>query len=85
MSRRALHWGLMPQAIRSDNGPEFVSKAIQGWLEKLKIRTLYVAPESPWENGYAESFHSKLRDEFLQQDVFETLSAAGKADNVMEG
>ena len=66
----------VPQAIRSDNGPEFVSKAIQGWLEKLKIKTLYVAPGSPWENGYAESFHSKLRDEFLQQEVFETLSAA---------
>jgi len=68
----------VPQAIRSDNGPEFVAKAIQDWLAKLKIRTLYVAPGSPWENGYAESFHSKLRDEFLQQELFETLTAARK-------
>ena len=68
----------VPQAIRSDNGPEFVARAIQRWLEKLKIRTLYVAPGSPWENGYAESFHSKLRDEFLGQEEFETLSAARK-------
>lgn len=66
----------VPQAIRSDNGPEFVSRAIQAWLEKLQIQTLYVAPGSPWENGYAESFHSKLRDEFLQREVFETLSSA---------
>lgn len=66
----------VPQAIRSDNGPEFVATAIQDWLGKLKIRTLYVAPGSPWENGYAESFHSKLRDEFLQQEEFESLSAA---------
>jgi transposase InsO family protein len=68
----------VPQAIRSDNGPEFVSKAIREWLERLKIRTLYVAPGSPWENGYAESFHSKLRDEFLTQEEFETLSSARK-------
>jgi putative transposase len=61
----------VPQAIRSDNGPEFVAQTIQEWLQKLKIRTLYVAPGSPWENGYAESFHSKLRDEFLGQEEFE--------------
>jgi transposase InsO family protein len=72
----------VPQAIRSDNGPEFVAQAIQGWLQKLKIRTLYVAPGSPWENGYAESFHSKLRDEFLGQEEFETLSAARKQTTI---
>lgn len=66
----------VPQAIRSDNGPEFVSKAIRGWLTRLKIQTLYIAPGSPWENGYAESFHSRLVDEFLSQEKFENVSAA---------
>lgn len=63
----------VPQAIRSDNGPEFVSRAIQAWLSKLGIEALYVAPGSPWENGYAESFHSKLRDEFLSREEFENV------------
>lgn len=66
----------VPAAIRSDNGPEFVARAIQAWLQRLNIETLYIAPGSPWENGYAESFHSKLRDEFLSQEVFESVSAA---------
>ena len=51
----------VPRAIRSDNGPEFVAEVIQKWLGRLQIATLYIAPGSPWENGYAESFHSKLR------------------------
>jgi putative transposase len=63
----------VPQAIRSDNGPEFVSRAIQAWLMKLGIEVLYVAPGSPWENGYAESFHSKLRDEFLSREEMESV------------
>ena len=66
----------VPECIRSDNGPEFVAKAIQPGLQCLKIETLYIAPSSPWENGYAESFHSKLRDEFLSQDTFESVNAA---------
>jgi putative transposase len=66
----------VPQCIRSDNGPEFVSKAIQAWLSQLQIEALYIAPGSPWENGYAESFHSKLRDEFLSQEEFDGLGAA---------
>ncbi|MBC7964371.1 MAG: IS3 family transposase [Fuerstia sp.] len=66
----------VPRAIRSDNGPEFVSKTIQSWLARLQIRTLYISPGSPWENGYAESFHSRLRDEFLKMEIFENLSAA---------
>lgn len=44
----------IPECIRSDNGPEFVAKAIQLWLSSLDVRTLYVAPGSPWQNGYAE-------------------------------
>jgi transposase InsO family protein len=66
----------VPKAIRGDNGPEFVAEAIQAWLRTLKIDALYVAPGSPWENGYAESFHSKLRDEFLAREEFESLRTA---------
>jgi putative transposase len=68
----------VPGAIRSDNGPEFVAVAIQRWLKQVDVETLYIAPGSPWENGYAESFHSRLRDEFLSTEVFETLTAARK-------
>lgn len=66
----------VPGAIRSYNGPEFVAKCIQGWLGRLQINALYVAPGSPWENGYAESFHSKLMDEFLSRENFENVTAA---------
>lgn len=66
----------VPECIRSDNGPEFVSRSIQEWLKRLKISALYVAPGSPWQNGYAESFHSKLRDEFLSQEEFASLREA---------
>jgi putative transposase len=68
----------VPKCIRSDNGPEFVAQAIQRWTKQLGIETLYIAPGSPWENGYAESFHSRLRDEFLAIEEFESLSAARK-------
>lgn len=68
----------VPRAIRSDNGPEFVSQAIRAWLGRLQIETLYVAPGSPWENGFAESFHSKVGDEFLRREEFENLAAARK-------
>ena len=66
----------VPRHIRSDNGPEFIARAIQRWTKQLSIETLYVEPGSPWENGYAESFHSRLRDEFLATEVFESLMAA---------
>ena len=62
--------------IRCDNGPEFVAHAIRGWLETSKIGTLYIEPGSPWQNGYAESFNSKLRDELLAVEIFETLRQA---------
>ncbi len=68
----------VPEHIRSDNGPEFVAKAIQCWLEQLGVETLYVEPGSPWENGYAESFHSRFRDEFLATEEFESLATARK-------
>jgi putative transposase len=68
----------VPQHIRSDNGPEFIAQAIQRWAKQLSIETLYVEPGSPWENGFAESFHSRLRDEFLATEMFESLVAARK-------
>lgn len=66
----------VPRRIRSDNGPEFIAHAIGRWLQQVDVETLYVAPGSPWDNGYAESFHSRLRDEFLASEVFENLPAA---------
>lgn len=68
----------VPAHIRSDNGPEFIARAIQEWTQRLSIETLYIEPGSPWENGFAESFHSRFRDEFLATEVFENLSAARK-------
>jgi len=59
-----------PAFIRSDNGPEFVSHAVKQWLEVSGVKTLYVAPGSPWENVYVESFNSKLRDELLNRELF---------------
>jgi transposase InsO family protein len=60
-----------PHRVRSDNGPEFVADAVQSWLEATGSGALYVAPGCPWQNGYAESFHSRLRDEFLDREDFE--------------
>ena len=65
-----------PEFMRSDNGPEFTAKAIRKWLEELDVRTLYIEPGSPWENGYIESFNGKLRDELLNGEVFDTLLEA---------
>jgi putative transposase len=62
-----------PEFIRSDNGPEFTSKALRKWLEDVEVKTLYIEPGSPWENGYIESFNGKLRDELLNREVFDTL------------
>jgi transposase InsO family protein len=59
-----------PDYLRSDNGPEFGSKAANRWLEYAAVKTLFVAPASPWENGYVESSNSKLRDELLDGELF---------------
>lgn len=65
-----------PDHIRSDNGPEFVAKNVRGWLGRIGVKTLYIEPGSPWENGYCESFNSKLRDELLNVELFSTLREA---------
>jgi putative transposase len=62
-----------PDYIRSDNGPEFVATAVREWLAKVGVKTLYIEPGSPWENGYNESFNGKLRDELLNTEIFYTL------------
>ena len=70
-----LEYGI-PEHIRSDNGPEFVAKAVREWLAELGVTTLFIEPGSPWENGYIESFNSKLRDELLNGELFYTLQEA---------
>lgn len=65
-----------PVAIRSDNGPEFIAKAVQRWLERRNVQTAYIAPGSPWQNGFAESFNGRLRDECLKGEWFHNLAEA---------
>lgn len=59
-----------PEHIRSDNGPEFIAKAVQVWLAEQGTKTLYIKPGSPWENGYIESVNDKFRDECLNMESF---------------
>ena len=66
----------IPAYIRSDNGPEFTARAIRTWLNRLDVKTLYIAPGSPWENGYIESFNGKFRDELPDREIFTTLEEA---------
>jgi len=65
-----------PQYLRSDNGPEFIAKAVQQWLKEKQIKTLYIDPGSPWQNGFVESFHGRFRDECLNREQLWTLSEA---------
>ena len=66
----------VPKHIRSDNGSEFTAKAVRDWLKHVGVKTLYIEPGSPWENGYVESFNGKLADELLEREVFDTLFEA---------
>ena len=66
----------VPGHIRSDNGPEFIAKAVQAWIVAVGAQTAYITPGSPWENGYIESFNARLRDEFLNGEIFYTLQEA---------
>ncbi|MCA0211468.1 MAG: IS3 family transposase [Proteobacteria bacterium] len=65
-----------PAHIRSDNGPEFIATAVQQWLAQIGVKTLYITPGSPWENGYCESFNGSLRDELLNGEIFYSLAEA---------
>jgi len=68
----------VPQHLRCDNGPEFVCSAVRAWVQRRgeKLSTLYIAPGSPWENAYAESYHSRMSDEVLDREEFGTLAQA---------
>jgi len=66
----------VPGYIRSDNGPEFIARAMRGYLETAEVGALYIEPGAPWENGYAESFFSRLRDELLNRELFADLADA---------
>jgi len=66
----------VPDHIRSDNGSEFTAIAVREWLGKVGVKTLYIEPGSPWENGYNESFNGRLRDECLNVELFNTLLEA---------
>ena len=69
-------FGGVPEHLRSDNGSEFTSMRIRRWLNKLGVKTLFIEPGSPWENGYIESFNGKLRDELLNREIFYALVEA---------
>jgi transposase InsO family protein len=65
-----------PDYIRSDNGPEFTARVVREWLERLGVKTLFIEPGSPWENGFIESFNGKMRDEHLNREIFDTIFEA---------
>ena len=65
-----------PKHLRSDNGSEFTAQGVRAWLAKVGVRTLYIEPGCPWENGYVEGFNGKLRDELLNGEIFTTLTEA---------
>ena len=66
----------VPGHVRSDNGPEFIAKAVREWIAAVGAKTAFIEPGSPWENGYCESFNSKLRDELLNSEIFYSLAEA---------
>ncbi len=66
----------VPGHVRSDNGPEFIAKAVRDWIDAVGANTAFIEPGSPWENGYCESFNSKLRDELLNGEIFYSLAEA---------
>ncbi len=65
-----------PACIRSDNGPEFIARAIRRHLSESGVDTLYIEPGAPWQNAYSESFNSRFRDELLDRELFTSLIEA---------
>jgi transposase InsO family protein len=66
----------VPGHVRSDNGPEFIAKAVREWIAAVGAKTAFIEPGSPWENGYCESFNSNLRDELLNSEISYSLAEA---------
>jgi transposase InsO family protein len=60
----------VPSHVRSDNSSEFIAKSVLAWFAGVEAQTAYIAPGSPWENGYVESFYARLRDEFVNGEIF---------------
>jgi transposase InsO family protein len=65
-----------PSICESDNGPEFIAREVQRWLSENQIKTIYIGPGSPWQNGFVESFHGRFRDECLNREQLWTLTEA---------
>ncbi len=65
---------VFPSIFAQTNGPEFTARVVRGWLERVGVKTLFIEPGSPWENGYNESFNGKLRDELLNGENFYSLN-----------
>jgi len=74
--QRAIGEHGVPEYLRSDNGPEFIAHAVQRWLRDHQIKTIYIDPGSPWQNGFVESFHGRFRDECLNREQLWTLTEA---------
>ena len=75
LEKAMIQYGV-PGYIRSDNGPEFIAAQVQQWLSEHHIKTIYIDPGSPWQNGYIESFHSRFRDECLNREWLLNLREA---------
>ena len=77
LAKAAAKRGTAPEHLRMDNGPEFISLALRGYLhQQARTKEAYVDPGSPWQNGFAESFHSRFRDVLLSQELFMSLADA---------
>lgn len=85
LARVAAERGGAPHRVRSDNGPEFVAEVVRTWLKEARSGGLPVAPSSPWQNGYAESFNGKFRDEFLNREEFESEPQARALGTLWKG
>ncbi len=66
----------VPGHIRSDNGPEFIAQTVRDWIGAVGAKTAYISPDSPWENGYVETFNARLRDGLLDGEIFTSLREA---------
>jgi putative transposase len=71
-----MSWEARRWRMSSDNGPEFTALVVREWLGWVSVKTLYIEPGSPWENGYIESFNGKLWDELLNLEIFDTVLEA---------
>jgi putative transposase len=76
LEERAIEEHGAPEYLRSDNVPEFIAKEVQHWLAANQIKTIYIAPGTPWQNGFFESFHGRFRDECLSREQLWTLTEA---------